>query len=98
MRGITVHFNNGETISTRINGTSAEIWAYYNQNGGWINLGDGACGDRMAKVTHIVFDPPPSSLQVIVDSITAAKGWERPRYTGPQLAYASVSAQLGDYD
>lgn len=73
MRGFTIHFNTGETLSTCADGTNAEIWAYYNQNGGWINLGDGP-NDRMAKVTRIVFDDAPS-LQTIVDSVTARKGW-----------------------
>jgi len=40
MRGIKVTFGDGNTISTSINGTLAEIHAYYMGNGQVFNFGD----------------------------------------------------------
>lgn len=53
-RTVKVTFSDGDTITTRINGTEVEIRAYY-AIGREFNLGDGAGGDKMASVTGIEF-------------------------------------------
>jgi hypothetical protein len=57
MNTAIVKFNNGDTITTNINGTESEIKAYY-KIGRVFNLGDGNGGDLMARV---------ESVSVIID-------------------------------
>lgn len=53
MKTVTVHFENGDTITTRINGTDEEIKAYY--LGRYFNLG--TVGDNMQKAVAVEFAP-----------------------------------------
>jgi hypothetical protein len=57
MRTITVYYNNGDHVSTNINGTDNEIYAYY--LGKVFNLGDGAGGDLMARALCVDFLDKP---------------------------------------
>jgi len=52
MKTAIVKFDNGDTVTTGINGTDAEIRAYYTI-GQEFNIGDGAGGDLMARVTEV---------------------------------------------
>jgi hypothetical protein len=52
MTTIRVHFDNGDTITTDINGTRADIRAYY--EGQTFNLGSGE-DDLMATATSVEF-------------------------------------------
>jgi len=52
MRIIKVTFDNGDEITTSINGTNKEIEAYYLGNS--FNLGNGT-NDLMAKATKVEF-------------------------------------------
>lgn len=49
---VIVHFDNGDTIKTSINGTIEEISQYY-AIGREFNLGDSNGGDLMAKVIKL---------------------------------------------
>lgn len=53
MRAIKVHFDNGDSLVTSINGSNQEIENYY--LGNTFNLGDGAGGDKMVKAVRIEF-------------------------------------------
>lgn len=53
MRSIRVHYSNGDTVDTEINGTNSEIIAYYVNRR--FNLGDGAGGDLMAIAVRVDF-------------------------------------------
>ncbi len=53
MRSIRVHYNDGSTVETNINGTDDEIRRYY--IGREFNLGDGSGGDRIAIATAVDF-------------------------------------------
>lgn len=57
MRAITVYYNNGDHVTTSINGTDSEIYAYY--LGKEFNLGDGAGGDLMARALCVDFLDKP---------------------------------------
>jgi hypothetical protein len=57
MRAITVYYNNGDHVTTSINGTDSEIYAYY--LGKEFNLGDGAGGDLMARALCVDFVTKP---------------------------------------
>lgn len=47
MKTAIAHFDNGDSITTSINGTEDEIRAYY--FGQVFNLGDGSGGDLLAR-------------------------------------------------
>jgi hypothetical protein len=51
MRTARVTFHDGNTVTTRINGTTAEILSYY--LGRWFNLGP--VEDHMAKAVAVEF-------------------------------------------
>lgn len=58
MRAIAVHWIDPATdeegmVTTDINGTLQDARAYYGQDGWRLNIGDGAGGDRLVKVTLI---------------------------------------------
>lgn len=53
LRTITVYYCCGDKVTTDINGTDAEILAYY--VGKEFNLGDGAGGDRMSTAVFVMF-------------------------------------------
>jgi hypothetical protein len=53
MRTIRVSFDNGDSLTTDINGSEDEILAYY--LGRRFNLGDGSGGDLMAVATRVEF-------------------------------------------
>lgn len=63
MKTVKVTFNTGDTLTTAINGTDEEIRAYY-QTGRQFNLGDGAGGDRMARVVLCEFIPCPACSEI----------------------------------
>ncbi len=50
---VRVAFDNGNSLTTEINGNPADIQAYYLRNE--FNLGDGAGGDLMATATAVEF-------------------------------------------
>ena len=50
---IRVHYDNGDTVDTDINGTTKEILSFY--VGNWFNLGNGRGGDLMAKAVRVEF-------------------------------------------
>ena len=50
-RYVRVHYENGDTVDTAINGTVDDIRAYY--VGNTFNLGDGAGGDLMATAVRV---------------------------------------------
>ncbi|MFZ6767780.1 hypothetical protein ACO0LM_11920 [Undibacterium sp. Di26W] len=53
---VKVLFDDGaiDSVSTRINGTADEVLAYYAQNGGRINIGNGG-NDRIGQVAEVIF-------------------------------------------
>lgn len=53
-RTVRVHLADGDHIDTEINGTEAEIRSYY-AVGSTLNIGDGAGGDRLVKITSVEF-------------------------------------------
>lgn len=57
MKTAIVKFDNGDVITTSINGTDAEIKEYYGI-GRTFNLGDGSGGDLMAKVVDVRIEYP----------------------------------------
>ncbi|OYW73576.1 MAG: hypothetical protein B7Z37_20920 [Verrucomicrobia bacterium 12-59-8] len=70
MRTIKVYCSSGDIVTTSINGTDAEIRAYY--VGNMLNLGDGAGGDRMVRA--VVVDFLDKSLdERIQDALDAMK-------------------------
>jgi hypothetical protein len=66
----TVHFEDGDRIQTWINGTAQTALDYY-APGRSFNLGDGAGGDRMVRVSCVVIeaDSAPSTLKIASDSV-----------------------------
>jgi hypothetical protein len=72
MRTIKAHFENGNTITTSINGTDDEIRRYY--VGRSFNLGDGAGGDLMSRCTRVEFIGEPVIYKRYSD------GWDARRY------------------
>ena len=54
MKTVIVKFDNGDSITTGINGTDEEIRDYY-RIGTVFNLGDGAGGDLMSSVVSVEF-------------------------------------------
>lgn len=53
MRYIRVMFEDGDSLETSINGTDAEIRAYY--EGQMFNRGDGRGGDQMVRAVKVEF-------------------------------------------
>jgi len=53
MKTVRVTFDNGDSVTTSINGTDEEIRRYY--VGNKFNLGDGAGGDLMAVALSVEF-------------------------------------------
>lgn len=53
MRTIKVYYSSGNIVTTDINGTDAEIRAYY--VGNMFNVGDGAGGDKMDRAVVVDF-------------------------------------------
>ena len=51
MKTIRVHFSNGNSLETNINGTEAEIRAYY--IGQWFNMGQGDGPDVMTQAVRV---------------------------------------------
>lgn len=51
MKTIRVHFDNGNSLTTGINGTVAEIEAYY--LGKWFNMGQGDGPDVMTQAVRV---------------------------------------------
>lgn len=52
MKTAVVKFDNGDKITTNINGTDEEIKNYY-AKGKRFNLGDGCGGDLMARIVSV---------------------------------------------
>ena len=67
MKRAIVKFSNGDTITTGINGTDAEIRGYY-KVGRAFNLGDGSGGDLMARVVSVDIEYPG------LENMTAEEG------------------------
>lgn len=61
MRGIKVHFNNGRTLTTSINGTPEEITAYY--VGKEFNIGENG-EDLMATAFWVEFLPNQAARDI----------------------------------
>jgi hypothetical protein len=57
MRKITVYYNNGDKVTTKINGTDGGIRSYY--LGQTFNIGDGAGGDLIARAICVDFLDKP---------------------------------------
>lgn len=53
MRAIRVHYDNGDTIETNINGTVSEINQHYMSEP--MNIGDGAGGDLIVQAVSVEF-------------------------------------------
>lgn len=53
MRSIKVHFEDGNSICTNINGSNKEIEDYY--IGTTFNFGDVDCKDKLVKATKVEF-------------------------------------------
>lgn len=53
MRSIRVHYDDGRSVATNINGTEQEIREYY--LGKQFNLGDGFGGDSMTTAMRVEF-------------------------------------------
>lgn len=67
MRAIRVHYEDGDTIETNINGTTSEINQYY--LGKSFNVGDGAGGDLLVKAVRVEFLDEDSGMIHLGDTV-----------------------------
>ena len=64
MRHIKVHYANGNSIETHINGTTSEILKHY-LSAEPMDIGDGAGGDLIVQAVRVEFlDEPETSIEI----------------------------------
>ena len=62
MRSIRVHYDDGRSVATSINGSDQEIREYYLNKP--FNLGDGFGGDSMATAVRVEFLDPTATMGI----------------------------------